>query len=406
MKIKFFLHLSKLKKIHLVFIVPLVLLIIFFFPKIYYDQIDQGTLSSIRKECSHCLGVTYDPFGSDQSDRITLCFGIPYQCQKYKDDNRFIYDLSKNLFLTLTLPVNFSRSRDREGQEGNLVMSSLSNADQTMTISYYQKLNAPNQQGIISKEDILIDQAPFIIEKSSPDTCFSHIYPQNNNSGISVEISYHCKNPQDQEILKKTLSTIKFSPELKAILQSTRFVKPTPSTLPLYTPTQVSSAINPERKNWYDKIKWDRDCETAFQKTSTDTSFSGITTYNLEKDKTIIIVQCALGAYQPSQILYLYWPSREISQLSLDCVDGNGELFNTGSEIFGLLTFEPQTQTLTNFHKFAGHGGCGYLANYKLVRDNFQLIKFNSNTDCFHPLLPDNWPSFPIPTISQSSETH
>lgn len=122
---------------------------------------------------------------------------------------------------------------------------------------------------------------------------------------------------------------------------------------------------------------------------------NGIGEYALNETESIVLVECFLTAYQINYQLYRYDHETEVAtELTLPYFDA-GELVQQ-NEFSGIV--EPEFADnghIYLFSKYAGHGGCGYAAEFAWdeAAQGYQLISQAEHDDCENPLMADEWPS-------------
>ena len=156
-----------------------------------------------------------------------------------------------------------------------------------------------------------------------------------------------------------------------------------------------------DREKWLKILHWSDKCESQFQQQADyrrEQDWGGITIYEVEDSKYVILVHCWLGPYWSLNELFLLHTNVEtpiVDQLRLKQIvrDENGvfqEQYIT--EIYGSYPdFDENTQTLVNLVKGRGVGGCGYYYAYKFVGDEFVLEEAKYQ-ECGNELVPiEEW---------------
>ncbi len=118
-------------------------------------------------------------------------------------------------------------------------------------------------------------------------------------------------------------------------------------------------------------------------------------TYDLGEGYSLLLVQCTLGAYQPSTLVFL----RGSDGLELKAFANYGSDTGWGgTNYLGFADFDPKTKALHNYVKFRGLGDCGASANWVWTGYDFKLTEYRYR-DCSddEPVNPDDEiPEFPV----------
>jgi hypothetical protein len=134
-------------------------------------------------------------------------------------------------------------------------------------------------------------------------------------------------------------------------------------------------------------------CEQALRTNAISKNPQNISNrYKINNQTNLLVYQCALGAYQPTSLLYL---QKNNSYQLLKLTHYINGTFETSEEITGLIDFENQSKTLSIYTKSAGHGGCGSAAHYRFTNNNFLLTQLYAYEDCDHPQN-NNWPEISL----------
>jgi len=151
-------------------------------------------------------------------------------------------------------------------------------------------------------------------------------------------------------------------------------------------------------------LGWPADCEEAFQASAAPEA-PGVAVYALAPGRSLVEVRCAWGAYQGSQVYYLYDESRQptgVLPLSFEVRESPDErslVKSESREVWGLPTFDPQSRQLSVLNKFRGPGDCGTLATYRFVDGKAQLATLRAKAACDGQggEEPEKWPAVPLP---------
>jgi len=158
-----------------------------------------------------------------------------------------------------------------------------------------------------------------------------------------------------------------------------------------------------DRPAWRQLLGWPADCEEAFQASAAPDA-PGISVYALAPGRSLVEVRCAWGAYQGSQVYYLYDETRQpagVQPLTFEVRESpdEGSLVKSESrEIWGLPTFDPPSGQLSVLNKFRGPGDCGTLATYRFVDGRAQLAELRAKVACDGQgaEAPERWPEVPL----------
>jgi hypothetical protein len=115
-------------------------------------------------------------------------------------------------------------------------------------------------------------------------------------------------------------------------------------------------------------------------------------------------VRCAWGAYQGSQVYYLYDETREPPRgepLTFEVRESPDEkslVANRTPEVWGLPTFDPGRGQLEVLNKFRGPGDCGTLATYRFVDGQPHLSRLRAKAACDGKGAeePEKWAEVPL----------
>jgi hypothetical protein len=175
--------------------------------------------------------------------------------------------------------------------------------------------------------------------------------------------------------------------------------QPTPSA-PTLKRTGLTRA---DRKAWQQALGWPADCEEAFQG-SAAVDAAGVSLDEISPGRSLVEVRCAWGAYQGSQVYYLYDETRQpAGALPLtfeirESPDDRSLVRGETREVWGLPTFDPRTRELQVLNKFRGPGDCGTLATYRFSDGKARLAKLRAKVACDGQgaEAPEAWPEIPI----------
>ena len=146
-----------------------------------------------------------------------------------------------------------------------------------------------------------------------------------------------------------------------------------------------------DRKFWYQKLKWSEMCEDRFSWRS-DENESGVKFLNLSDTEFLVEISCGYGPYQRWSNFVYYDEKNDISKLlEFDSYDEKSNKIKI--DILTSAGFDSKTKTFRTWNKYVGHGGCGYIGDYKWDNDlkSFELTEFRQYTDCEKPIGDSNW---------------
>jgi hypothetical protein len=169
-------------------------------------------------------------------------------------------------------------------------------------------------------------------------------------------------------------------------------------------PRRKADLTRADRPAWRQILGWPADCEEAFQASAAPDA-PGLSVYVLPSGRSLVEVRCAWGAYQGSQVYYLYDETRQppgVLPLTFEVRESPDErslVKGESREVWGLSTFDPQTRQLSVLNKFRGPGDCGTLATYRFVDGKAQLAKLRAKVACDGQgdEAPEKWPEVPLP---------
>lgn len=157
-----------------------------------------------------------------------------------------------------------------------------------------------------------------------------------------------------------------------------------------------------DRASWRAVLHWPEDCELAFRQTAAEGE--GIEVDPLGPGRSLLQVRCAWGAYQGSQMYYLYDEMKRPSGTGpldfevRESPDDRSLVPATTPEVWGLPAFDPKTGALTVLDKFRGPGDCGTLATYRFDGGRARLVQLRAKTACDGQgaETPERWPEVPV----------
>ncbi len=174
-------------------------------------------------------------------------------------------------------------------------------------------------------------------------------------------------------------------------------------------PAPAAAAASPRRADltredraaWRRRLAWPADCEDEFQATALPAA-AGLSIYPLAPGRSLVEVRCAWGAYQGSQMYYLYDETRQpraepLSFEVRESPDDRSLVKSETREVAGLPTFDPRSRELSVLDKFRGPGDCGTLATYRFVDGRPRLVKLRAKVACDGRGAeePERWPEIP-----------
>lgn len=175
---------------------------------------------------------------------------------------------------------------------------------------------------------------------------------------------------------------------------------PTPAPAPSLPKSHLTRA---DRAPWRQALAWPADCEQAFQDSAAADAV-GIEVYPLSAGRSLVEVRCAWGAYQGSQIYYLYDETgrppkgQPLTFEIRESPDERSLVPSETREVWGLPAFDPKTGELVVLDKFRGPGDCGTLATYRFENGRPRLALLRAKTACDGTGAdePEKWPEVPL----------
>lgn len=196
--------------------------------------------------------------------------------------------------------------------------------------------------------------------------CFSPNVPVSESSASPVQPTASQSN---------ATSTASPSPDTAAALAEFRQIaKQQPDTQPIVDrisqhPAQVGIMV--------------KRCES----TVPEAMARGSQFYALSDSSYLVMLQCYLGAYQGSSVLYLYSETKgqaEVQPLNLEQIDRDGGVTTKTQSnlITGYAKFDPEKNTLVVRNKYRGVGDCGTIGTYSLKDQQFVLTEYQADFEC------------------------
>lgn len=133
-----------------------------------------------------------------------------------------------------------------------------------------------------------------------------------------------------------------------------------------------------QRAGWREVIRWPDDCEDAFRATTGERK-SGIVFHDLGQGHRLAQITCAPGAYQGYYVFADVAESRKGMTSRLltfplfASPDGKKIERQAGEEVWGTVTFDSRSRTLTVLNRFRGPGDCGSYVVYRF-RDGIPVV--------------------------------
>lgn len=157
-----------------------------------------------------------------------------------------------------------------------------------------------------------------------------------------------------------------------------------------------SATVERTRAEWRKLLQWSDDCESAY--TTTGVPGSGVIASPVAGGTSLVQITCASGAYQPTQIFYLF-DGKMAKLLKLDIweasgADGEQLVKSESEEISGLAEFQPAQQVLTVWNKFRGPGDCGSWTAYAITPAGATVKELRAKVQCdgVTPPRPEDMP--------------
>lgn len=160
---------------------------------------------------------------------------------------------------------------------------------------------------------------------------------------------------------------------------------------------QAPVAESKTRTEWQEILDWPEECNEP----GIGSEETGVYKYLLDKQNYLVLVLCFRAAYQDNFRLYKYnFSTNDATPLQLKSFyqDLSGNLVEQSLDSFGSANiyddFSSRGEDFSVFEKAAGHGGCGYVADYKwnYASEEYELTTFSGNFDCEDPVDSDQWP--------------
>lgn len=155
-----------------------------------------------------------------------------------------------------------------------------------------------------------------------------------------------------------------------------------------------------DRAAWRALLHWPQSCESDWHVGHPDTA--GVVSRKAGARK-LVVVDCILGAYQGTQMLYLVDAARKATgplRLHLYADHGTGRpkpAYRT--RILGVASFVPATGRLVIFDRFRGIGDCGVYSTFRLLGSRFVPVEVRAKLACDGKGGgdPSGWPKLPVP---------
>jgi Protein of unknown function (DUF1176) len=155
-----------------------------------------------------------------------------------------------------------------------------------------------------------------------------------------------------------------------------------------------------DRVAWRALLHWPRSCESDWQIGHPDTA--GVVSWKAGARK-LVAVDCILGAYQGTQMLYLVDAAKKVTgplRLHLYVDPGTRKPKPTyRMRVLGVATFTPATGRLVIFDRFRGIGDCGVYSTFRLAGARFVPVEVRAKLACDGKGGgdPSRWPKLPVP---------
>ena len=136
--------------------------------------------------------------------------------------------------------------------------------------------------------------------------------------------------------------------------------------------TKTKDLTCADRKAWFAKLAWPKDCEEAYDATAIRGS-AAIEFHPMGSGRTIVAVQCTLGAYQGYSVYVLVEEPRGpdaapkatlLSFRTYEAPSDNVLRRITTTEVWGMADFDDAKHELTVWNRYRGPGDCGLLTTY------------------------------------------
>lgn len=173
--------------------------------------------------------------------------------------------------------------------------------------------------------------------------------------------------------------------------QSTPPASPSPDIAAALADFRQIATQQPETQAIVDRISQHPDQVAIMVKrcesTVPDTMAQGSQFYALSDSSYLVMLQCYLGAYQGSFVLYRYSETAgkaEVQPLNLEQInqDGGVTTQTRSNLITGYAKFDPDKTTLVVRNKYRGVGDCGTIGTYALENQQFVLREYQADFEC------------------------
>jgi hypothetical protein len=152
-----------------------------------------------------------------------------------------------------------------------------------------------------------------------------------------------------------------------------------------------------DRAAWRALLHWPASCEASWRSSRTPgAGIGGV--WTLAGGRRLVAVDCTLGAYQGTSMLYLLDAARRstgplVLRIYRDLGSGKPTAGRT-TLVLGTLTFSTRTRTLTVLDKFRGVGDCGLYSVFRLSGERLVAVTARAKLACDGkpPYDPRRWP--------------
>ncbi|MEP7345221.1 MAG: DUF1176 domain-containing protein [Gemmatimonadaceae bacterium] len=142
-----------------------------------------------------------------------------------------------------------------------------------------------------------------------------------------------------------------------------------------------------DRTRWFERLHWPNACEDDFVQTHL-TDDGGLEFHMLQQGVSLVIVRCALGAYQPTSVVLLLDERQSVMSATVlrfptfESLDGKTLAPTNTAELVGELTLLDASNALTVLSLARQIGDCGTWARYEFPGGTPVLKAFAERVSC------------------------
>jgi hypothetical protein len=171
----------------------------------------------------------------------------------------------------------------------------------------------------------------------------------------------------------------------------------TPHASPAPLPGAATSG---DRAAWRALLHWPAACERSWRENGSGSGIAGV--WPVGAEGRLVAVDCSLGAYQGTSMLYLIGNDRRpTGPLRLHIYRDPGTGVPTPARetvILGTLTFARASRTLAVLDRARGAGDCGIYSTFRLAGRELVPLRTRAKPTCDGkpPFDPLRWPPLPL----------